>query len=85
MCAIWALRPCPCPGAAAAKGRLKAGDESIDESIMGSEFDGRVESMTEFGGHAAIIPSITGSARMTGLNTILVDERDPYWRGFQVI
>ena len=68
----------------AAKGRLKVGDEFVHESIIGSEFEGRVEATTELGGYAAIIPSIAGWARTTGHNTIFVDERDPYWRGFQV-
>jgi 4-hydroxyproline epimerase len=68
----------------AAKGKLKVGDEFIHESIIGSEFEGRVEAATELAGRPAIVPSIAGWARMTGLNTIFVDERDPYWRGFQV-
>jgi 4-hydroxyproline epimerase len=68
----------------AAKGRLKAGDEFVHESIIGSEFEGRVEAVTDLAGRPAIVPSIAGWARMTGLNTIFVDERDPYWRGFQV-
>jgi 4-hydroxyproline epimerase len=68
----------------AAKGKLKAGDDFIHESIIGSEFEGRVEAVTELAGRPAIVPSIAGWARMTGLNTIFVDERDPYWRGFLV-
>ena len=68
----------------AAKGKLKPGDEFIHESIIGSEFEGRVEAATELADRPAIVPSIAGWARMTGLNTIFVDERDPYWRGFQV-
>ena len=68
----------------AARGKLKPGDEFIHESIIGSEFEGRVEAATELAGIPAIVPSIAGWARMTGLNTIFVDERDPYWRGFQV-
>lgn len=68
----------------AARGRLKAGDAFVHESIIGSEFEGLVEAETELAGQKAIVPSIAGWARMTGLNTILVDERDPYWRGFQV-
>jgi 4-hydroxyproline epimerase len=68
----------------AAKGQLKPGDEFIHESIIGSEFEGRIEEATELAGRPAIVPSIAGWARMTGLNTIFVDERDPYWRGFQV-
>jgi 4-hydroxyproline epimerase len=68
----------------AAKGRLKPGDEFVHESIIGSLFEGRVEAAVELAGRPAIIPSIAGWARTTGLNTIFVDDRDPYWRGFQV-
>jgi 4-hydroxyproline epimerase len=68
----------------AAKGKLKVGDAFVHESIIGSLFEGRIEAAAEIGGRPAIIPSIAGWARMTGLNTIFVDERDPYWRGFQV-
>ena len=68
----------------AARGRLAPGDEFIHESIIGSLFEGRVEAATELAGRPAIVPSVAGWARSTGHNTILVDERDPYWRGFQV-
>ena len=68
----------------AAKGRLAVGDTFIHESIIGSEFEGRVEAAVEVGGRPAILPSIAGWARTTGHNTILVDDRDPYWRGFQL-
>jgi 4-hydroxyproline epimerase len=68
----------------AAKGRLKPGDDFIHESIIGSLFDGRVEAATDLAGRPAIIPSIAGWARTTGHNTIFVDDRDPYWRGFLV-
>jgi 4-hydroxyproline epimerase len=69
----------------AARGRLRAGDDFVHESIIGSLFEGRVEAMTEIGGRAAIRPSIAGWARMHGLNTIFVDERDPFAHGFQVV
>jgi 4-hydroxyproline epimerase len=36
------------------------------------------------GDRDAIVPSIEGWARVTGINTIFVDDRDPYWQGFQV-
>jgi 4-hydroxyproline epimerase len=68
----------------AAKGRLRPGDAFVHESIIGSLFEGRVEAATELAGRPAIIPSIAGWARTTGHNTILVDDRDPYWRGFLV-
>ncbi len=68
----------------AAKGKLVVGEEFVHESIIGSLFEGRVEEALEIGGMAAIRPSVAGWARLTGLNTIFVDERDPYAHGFQV-
>ncbi|MFB9886867.1 4-hydroxyproline epimerase [Balneatrix alpica] len=68
----------------AAKGLLKAGDEFVHESIIGSLFIGRVESFCEVGGQPAIMPSIAGWARVTGHNTIWVDSEDPYAHGFEV-
>jgi 4-hydroxyproline epimerase len=69
----------------AARGRLRAGDTFVHESIIGSEFEGRVEAATSLAGQPAIVPSIAGWARTTGHNTIFVDDRDPYWRGFQLV
>jgi len=68
----------------AARGRLAVGDPFVHESIIGSLFEGRVEAAATVGEHPAIIPSVAGWARLTGLNTIFVDERDPYAHGFQV-
>lgn len=68
----------------AARGHLKAGDSFRHESIIGSIFDGRVEAATTVAGKPAIVPSVAGWARMTGLNTIFVDDRDPYAHGFEV-
>jgi len=69
----------------AARGELGPGDDFVHESIIGSLFHGRVEERTKVGNHEAILPSIEGWARITGLNTITIDDRDPYARGFQVI
>ncbi|MGN6583998.1 MAG: 4-hydroxyproline epimerase [Rhizobiaceae bacterium] len=67
-----------------AKGRLKTGGGFVHESIIGSLFKGRVEAETMVGGRPAIIPSIGGWARRTGLNTIFIDDRDPFAHGFVV-
>ena len=67
-----------------AKGRLKAGDEFVHESIIGSLFRGRVEKEASVGNRPAIIPSIGGWARQTGFNTIFIDDRDPFAHGFVV-
>ncbi|MGH6718302.1 MAG: 4-hydroxyproline epimerase [Alphaproteobacteria bacterium] len=68
----------------AARGKLAVGDEFVHESIIGSLFHGRVEAATTVGNRPAIRPSVAGWARVTGLNTITVDPRDPFALGFQV-
>jgi 4-hydroxyproline epimerase len=66
----------------AAKGLLKPGQDFVHESIIGSLFTGRIEAKTTVGGKPAIIPSVEGWAVMTGLNTIFVDDHDPFAKGF---
>lgn len=68
----------------AAKGKLAKGDEFVHESIIGSQFVGRVEAVARVGEFDAIVPSIKGWARQTGLNTITVDDDDPFAHGFIV-
>ncbi len=68
----------------AALGRLTVGDAFVHESIIGSLFRGRVEAQAKVGERDAIIPSIGGWARQTGLNTIFIDDRDPFAHGFIV-
>jgi 4-hydroxyproline epimerase len=69
----------------AARGELQVGDTFVHESIIGSRFIGRVEAATTLGDHAAIIPSIEGSAVATGHNIIWIDPDETFARGFQVI
>jgi len=69
----------------AAKGKLKVGDQFVHESIIGSLFKGRVKEAAKVGNYEAIVPSVEGWARITGYNTIFIDDRDPYKHGFQVI
>ncbi len=68
-----------------AKGLLKPGDDFVHESIIGSMFEGRVEAETQVAGKSAIVPSVAGWARVTGYNTIMIDDRDPYAHGFVVV
>ncbi len=67
-----------------AKGRLQPGQEFIHESVIGTMFDCRVERATRIGNVDAILPSVAGWARVTGHNTIYVDDRDPLAHGFQL-
>jgi 4-hydroxyproline epimerase len=69
-----------------AKGKLKQGEPFKHESIIGSVFIGKVEQVTELGGHQAIIPSIEGWAKIYGFNIISINPKDdPYAKGFQVV
>ncbi|MEZ5885627.1 MAG: 4-hydroxyproline epimerase [Paracoccaceae bacterium] len=69
----------------AAKGKLKEGETFVHESIIGSMFKGQVVGRAEVGGKPAVIPSIAGWARVTGYNTIFIDDRDPFAHGFQLL
>jgi 4-hydroxyproline epimerase len=68
-----------------AKGLLKQGEMFVHESIIGSIFNGTIEGVTTVNDLLAIIPGIEGWARVTGYNTIIIDDDDPYAHGFQVI
>lgn len=68
-----------------AKGLLNPGEDFIHESIIGSTFRGRIEGITACGPYSAILPSVEGWARVTGYNTIIIDDDDPYAHGFSVI
>lgn len=65
-----------------AREQLEIGDEFVHESIIGTCFTGIALERTRVGDFDAIIPSVEGWARVTGNNTIFVDERDPLRHGF---
>jgi 4-hydroxyproline epimerase len=67
-----------------AKGLMKPGDSFVHESIIGSLFIGGIAAEKTVGNHRAFVPTIEGWARITGLNTIFIDDRDPYAKGFLV-
>jgi proline racemase len=75
-----------------AKGELKLNQPFVTESIIGSVFTGSAVAETKVGTPSralsgagpfpAIVPAITGSAYITGLQQFVLDPRDPYPRGF---
>src|SRR5690606_37223417 len=66
------------------RGRLKPGENFNHESIIGSVFQGRIESEVTVGGKPGVISSVGALARMTGLTTIFIDDREPCAHGFVV-
>jgi proline racemase len=65
-----------------ARGHMAKGDAMIHESIIGSQFRGRIVSTTFVGDRPAIIPAIKGRAWITGLCTYLLDPDDPFPEGY---
>jgi proline racemase len=65
-----------------AKGQLPVGREFVHESIIGSIFSARIVSETTVGAHPAVVPEVTGSAHIMGLNQLFIDPDDPLRNGF---
>jgi 4-hydroxyproline epimerase len=63
-----------------ADGKLMPGEVLRQESITGSVFEGRIESVSADG---AIIPSITGTAYVTAEATLIVEGDDPLKDGIR--
>jgi 4-hydroxyproline epimerase len=62
----------------AADGKLAEGQEWIQESIIGSTFTGRYRRRGK-----EVIPTITGTAYVTGQTTLILDEADPFCWGIR--
>lgn len=65
-----------------AKGLQKLNEEFVSESIIGSRFYGCLVEETMVGNYPAVIPTIRGSAYITGIQQFVLDSRDPYPTGF---
>lgn len=65
-----------------ARGELTLNQLFVVESILGSCFTGEVIEEIKFGQYNAVIPKISGSAHICGINTLLIDPDDPLGGGF---
>ena len=65
-----------------ARHELAVGERCVIESILGTTFEGRIDSETTCGSHEAVIPEVTGAAHVTGVHTFVVDPLDPLSEGF---
>jgi trans-L-3-hydroxyproline dehydratase len=65
-----------------ARGELGMDETITIESVIGTRFTVRVTETTTIGGHPAIIPEVSGTAHITGMNTFLIDPDDPLRDGF---
>ena len=67
-----------------AHGRLALGEGFSHQSIVGLEAKGRLVDECRIGDYPAVVPEVTGSAWITGFNTFVLDETDPFPEGFTV-
>lgn len=67
-----------------AKRVLKTGDRFVGKSIIGSEFHCRIEGEVRVGDRAAIVPSISGRAWITGTHQLMLDPGDPWPGGYRL-
>jgi proline racemase len=65
----------------AADGKLAEGADWVQESIIGSTFNGRYRWIDQLRG--TIAPEITGTAHVTAETTLLLDPADPFCWGIQ--
>lgn len=67
-----------------AKGQASVGDTLLARSIIDSEFLGRIEEEVTVGDTAAIRPSISGRAWITGRSQLTLDPLDPWPEGYRL-
>jgi proline racemase len=65
-----------------ARGELDLGVDHVNESLLGTRFTGRLVRADRVGDHAAVVPTITGRAWITGTAQYLLDPTDPFPEGF---
>lgn len=66
------------------KGKLSLGEIYVTESIIGSLFYGKLIKKVKVGDFTAVIPEISGTSFITGINQFIIDEDDPFKFGFEV-
>jgi trans-L-3-hydroxyproline dehydratase len=65
-----------------ARGEIGLQEPFVVESILGTTFTGSVADTTTFGPYTAVVPQVTGSAYITGVNQLLLNPHDPLTNGF---
>jgi len=79
----------PCGTGTAAKmtllhhwGQLGLNETFINESPLGTTFQGRLVKETRLGDRKAVVAEVRGSAQITGLHEFIIDSRDPFQKGY---
>ncbi|MDH3367223.1 MAG: proline racemase family protein [Gemmatimonadota bacterium] len=67
-----------------ARGQLDLNEPFRHEGILGTIFTGQLVRETAVGPYAAVVPTIAGTAWITGKSQYVVDPDDPFPEGFRV-
>ncbi len=67
-----------------AKGKLPLHQNFVHEGILGTTFTGRLIEETRVGPYAAVVPTLSGQAWITGFADYVLDPEDPLPNGFTV-
>jgi len=86
-----AIDRCPCgTGTCAkmatlyAKGQLLLNQDFRHQGILGNIYTGRLVEQTTIGDKTAVIPTLSGTSWITGINTLVLDYDDPFTEGFTI-
>ena len=67
-----------------AKDELPLNQDFVHEGILGTTFTGRLIRETKVGEYDAVIPTISGTAWITGFAQYVLDPEDPFPNGFTI-
>jgi proline racemase len=67
-----------------ARGSLPLQRDFVHEGILGTTFTGRLVRETQVGPYQGVVPTISGSAWITGFSQYVVDPEDPFPDGFTI-
>jgi proline racemase len=67
-----------------ARGELAVGEPFTHLSVLDTRFHCRIDAVAQVGGHAAVLPNISGRAWLTGLSYYGADPEDPFPEGYRL-
>ena len=67
-----------------AKGELGLNEDFRHEGILGTIFTGRLIKEATIGNYKAVVPTLSGTAWITGFAQYVVDPEDPFPNGYTV-
>jgi proline racemase len=67
-----------------AKGTLPLHQDFVHQGILGTTFTGRLVEAARVGPYAAVVPTLSGQAWITGFAQYVLDPEDPFPEGFTV-